>query len=91
METAVRNVRDIEADQRRWIEGVVGQPLQDHQQVMIQVIDAGIEPSLDRRTTALAEASEIARRGRANAAVHGVSEVEVEAATDEALRHLRSR
>ncbi|HET6883576.1 MAG TPA: hypothetical protein VFI31_25715 [Pirellulales bacterium] len=91
METAICNVRDIDAGQRRWIEAVVGQPLQDHQQVMIQVIDVGVEPDLALRNESLAEAKEIARRGRENAARQNVTEDEVDAALKDAKRHLRSR
>lgn len=91
METAICNVRDIDAGQRRWIEAVVGGPIQDHQQVMIQVIDAGIEPRRELRTSALAEASDIARRGRENAAARGVTEDEVDAAIDEAVDRWRGQ
>ncbi|HQU45974.1 MAG TPA: hypothetical protein PK867_24385 [Pirellulales bacterium] len=91
METAICNVRDIEASQRRWIEAVVGQPLHDHQQVIIQVVDVGLEPDRKLRASALAEAGEIARQGRANAAAHGVTEEEIDAAIEEAKRHTRSR
>jgi hypothetical protein len=91
METAICNVRDIDAGQRQWIEAVVGGPLEDHQQVMIQVIDIGIEPRLELRVNALAEASGIARRGRENAAARSVTEDEVDAAIDEAMHHVRDQ
>lgn len=91
MESAICNVRDIETNQRRWIEAIVGQPLREDQQVMIHVIDVGIEPDKSVRTAALAEASELARQGRANAASRGVSEEELDAAIEQARRHIRSR
>ncbi|HEX5445021.1 MAG TPA: hypothetical protein VFW87_14380 [Pirellulales bacterium] len=91
MASVICKVHDIEADQRRWLEGIVGQPLHENQQVVIQVIDAGVEPSMEQRKSSLAEAAEIARRGRANAAAQGATEHEVDAAIDEALRQVRSQ
>lgn len=91
METAIRNVRDIQAGERRWIEAVIGHPLRDHQQVLIQVVDAGVEPDQTLRGNALAEAAEIARRGREHAAAQNVGEAEIETALAEARRHLRGR
>ena len=38
MESIVRNVRDIGADERRHLEHVLGQKLRDNQQLIIQVI-----------------------------------------------------
>ncbi len=38
MESIVRNVKDIQADDRRSLEHVVGQHLQDNQQVIIRVL-----------------------------------------------------
>ncbi len=91
MASVICKVQDIEADQRRWLEGVVGRPLHENQQIVIQVIDAGVEPSIEQREAALAEAAETARRGRTYAAARGVMEEELDAAIDEALRHARSR
>ncbi len=38
MEAIVRNVRDIEVDERRALESVVGRKLDDNQQVVIQIV-----------------------------------------------------
>jgi hypothetical protein len=91
MTSAIRNVRDIEAEHRRCLEAVLGQPLEDHQQLVIQVIDVEVDRERNLRANALAEASEIARRGRANAAAQGATEDDIDAAIEEAQRHLRSR
>lgn len=50
---------------------------------MIQVIDVGTEPDEALRGKALAEAAEIARRGREHAAARNISEDEIDAALDE--------
>lgn len=39
MESVIRDVRDIGRGDRRAIENIVGQPLEDNQRVVIQIID----------------------------------------------------
>ena len=46
MESIVRNVKDIEADDRRSLEHVVGQQLQDNQQIVIQVMTVASQDEL---------------------------------------------
>ncbi len=41
METIIRHVRDIESDERRVLEHVIGRQLQANQQVIIQVVTLG--------------------------------------------------
>ncbi|MBW3539127.1 MAG: hypothetical protein KY476_02550 [Planctomycetes bacterium] len=89
MESVIRNVKDIDANERRYLEGTLGRQLQENQQVVIRVIDLGVEPDAATRRAALADASAIARKGRANAAARGVSEEQVDAAVDEAIDHVR--
>lgn len=91
MVTFIQNVMDIDADKRQALEHVVGQHLRANQQVVIRVVDVGEEPSPHVRNEALAKAAEIARRGRAAAAVQGVSEIEVDEVIDEAIRHARQQ
>jgi len=38
MESIVRNVSDLHADQRQWLESALGHQLRDNQQVIIQVL-----------------------------------------------------
>jgi hypothetical protein len=85
METVIRNVKDIDADERRYLEGTLGRQLQENQRVVIRVIDLGVEPDEETRRAALADASSIARKGRGNAAAQGVGD----AAIDEAIHHAR--
>jgi len=91
MESIVRNVKDIEPAERRYLESTLGRRLQENQQVVIQVIDLAVEPDAETKQAALARASQIARKGRANAAEQGVTEEEVDAAIDEAMDHVRRR
>jgi len=46
MESIIRNVKDIEGDDRRSLEHVVGQPLRDNQQVIIKVMTIGPQDEL---------------------------------------------
>jgi hypothetical protein len=88
METFFQNVSDIDANTRQALEQVMGQHLDANQQVVIRVIDVGKEANPEARNNALAQAAEIARRGRASAAAQGVTEVVVDAAIDEAIQHV---
>lgn len=44
MEDIVRNVRDIEADDRHALEHVVGQALRDNQRLIIQIAEVDVSP-----------------------------------------------
>ncbi len=89
MESVIHRVRDMEADKRRWIEAAVGHELQENQQILIHVLNVGVEPDEGLRRVALAQAADLARQGRANAAARGATESEVDAAIEEALRQTR--
>ena len=91
MESIIRNVKDIDGDDRCGLENVVGKHLQDNQQVIIHVIDVGIEPDEETRRAGLKAAREVARQGRANAAAQGVTEEEAGQIIDEAIRHVRQQ
>ena len=91
MVSIIQTVKDIDADKRKALEQIVGQRLSANQQVAIRVIDVGEEPNSMVRNEALARAAEIARRGRAAAAAQGASEIQVDEAIDEAIRHVRQQ
>lgn len=91
MESITRNVKDIEGDQRHWLESALGRELRDNQQVIIRVLEPGVEPSEAVRDQALGEACEIAKKGRENAAAQGVTEEEAGQIIDEAVRHVRQQ
>ena len=44
MESIVRDVRDIEAEDRRSLEQILGCPLKDNQRLLIQVLDRAEAP-----------------------------------------------
>jgi hypothetical protein len=48
MESTVRNVRDIKSSERLVLEHVLGRQLKENQQVIIQVVDVGMERSDQR-------------------------------------------
>lgn len=89
--TFIRNVNDIDAVKRQALEQLVGQHLRADQQVVIRVVDGAEAPNPQARNEALAKAAEIARRGRAAVAAQGATELEVDEAIDEAIRHVREQ
>jgi hypothetical protein len=91
MASIIRNVKDIEDDKRSVFESVLGQELQDNQQLLIRVITVGTEPSAAIRDAALERASQIAREGRAHAAAQGITPEQADAAIDEAIRAHRQQ
>ncbi len=89
MESIIRNVSDIELDERRMYESVLGHALQQNQRIILRVVDLGREPDDTTRTAALGQAVEIARQGRAAAAAQGVTPEEADAAVEEAIQVVR--
>ena len=89
MESIIRDVRDIVPDERRVYEAAIGHALHENQRVVIRVVDMDAEPDNATRGAALGRALEIARQGRAAAAVQGIKPEEAEAAIDEAIREVR--
>jgi hypothetical protein len=47
METIIRQVRDLESGERRVLEHVIGQRLQENQKVIIQVVAPENEPAVE--------------------------------------------
>jgi hypothetical protein len=91
VDAIIRNVKDIEADHRRWLESALGRQLTENQQVIIHVVDLGNEPDAATRAQALEQAADIARRGRTNAQRDGVTEAEIDSAIEDAIVHVRRR
>lgn len=91
METFLRNVAEIDANDRRSLEHVVGRSLRENQQVMIQILDIGVEPDEAARRSAIGKAADIASQGRANAIAQGVTSVEADAVVDQAIQEVRQR
>jgi hypothetical protein len=89
MESIVRNVQDIASDERRVYESLLGHELQTGQQVVIRVLNLDVEPAEAARRSAMERANRVARQGRANAAVQGVTEDEAGAMIDGAIQNVR--
>jgi hypothetical protein len=89
MESIIRNVGEINADERHVYESVLGHALRENQRVIIRVVEFEAEPDETTRRAALGRAVEIARQGRAAAAAQGITPEEAEAAIDEAIQDSR--
>lgn len=86
---AVTSVPNPGDDGRRWLEGALGQPLQEGQQVFIMVLSPGHEPDEEARHRARAALEQTFRRAEAHAEEHGVSDAEIDAALREAMERVR--
>jgi polyribonucleotide nucleotidyltransferase len=91
MESITRNVDQIESDERRVYETVLGHALRGNQQVILRVIDLKQEPDESVSRAAREEFHELCREGTENRARRGISVEEADAALDEAVRAARSR
>lgn len=91
MESIISNVRDLEADKRRSLEAVLGQQLEDNQQVIIRVLTPGVEPEPAARRQALERVRALSRKAAANRESLGVSEAEADRIVDEAMEQIRPR
>jgi hypothetical protein len=90
MSTLIRNVRDLEASNRRSLESLLGQPLREDEQVIIRVIGVGKEPDADTTRTALQRVREISDDAARHRDSLGVSSEEADRMIDEAIKDLRA-
>ena len=91
MESIICNVKDIGASQRHWLETEIGRQLQDDQQVIIRVVNAGVEPDKKTRDTAIADMQELSAKGARHRQTLGASVEEADLVVDEAMQHVRPR
>ena len=89
MESIIRKVDELNADERRMYESVVGHAWREDRRVITHVVELGAEPDGPTRKAAGQRAIEIARRGRASAAEQGVTSEEADPVIDEALHEVR--
>jgi hypothetical protein len=85
----VESVRNLQASDKRLLEDIVGQPLQDNQQVFIMVLSPGSEPDEAARRQARAGLEAVFQKTAAHASEHGIAEDEIDAALQEAAQQLR--
>lgn len=91
MESIIRNVRDLEADNRHSLETVLGRPLQDDQQIIIRVLTPDVEPDAATKQSALHRAKQLSQQAAAHRESQGVTAAEVDDVVDEAMQHVRQR
>jgi hypothetical protein len=86
----VENVRNLQAPGKRLLEDMLGQPLQEDQQVFIMVLSPGTEPDEAARRQARMGLEAIFEKTATYAAAHGISDEEIEGAIEEARQQVRS-
>ena len=91
MEAIIRTVKDIETDQRHWLEAAIGHQLQDDQQIMIRVLTPGVASDEKTRDAAFADLKKLSAQGAGQREALGVSEADADAVLDEAMHHVRRR
>lgn len=88
---AVQNVKDLQANDKRCLEHLLGRQLQANQQVFIMAFTPGLVPDEATRRNALAGIHQIQAKAETHAKAHGITEEEIDAAVDEAMDHVRGR
>lgn len=88
---AVESVKNLQANGKRLLEDILGQKLQENQQVFIMVLSPGTEPDEAARQRARAGLEATFQKTEAYAREHGVSDEQIDAAIGEAMEHVRPR
>jgi hypothetical protein len=86
---AVESVRNLQASGKRLLEDILGQQLQENQQVFIMVLSPGTEPNEAARDQARAGLEATFRQTEAYARAHDINEDEIDSAIQEAMQHVR--
>jgi hypothetical protein len=86
---AVQSVRDIQANGKRWLEEVLGQPLQESQKVFILAFTPGVLPSETLRREALAGLEATWEKVETHRHEQSISDAEFDATVDEAMKQVR--
>ena len=85
----VENVGNLQAGGKHLLEDLLGQQLQDHQQVFIMVLSPGAEPYEAARCQARLALEATFRETEAYADRNDVNNDEIEAAIQEAIEQIR--
>jgi hypothetical protein len=88
---AVESVKNLQASGKRLLEEILGQKLQENQQVFIMVLSPGTEPDEAARQRARAGLEATFQRTEAYARERGIADEDIDAAIDEATEHVRPR
>lgn len=87
----VQKVHGLQDNGRRWLENVLGEHLNENQQVFIMVFTPGMQPDDATRRQALASVKQTMSAVENNLSAAGVSQDEFDAAVDEAMEDVRRR
>jgi hypothetical protein len=91
MESITRNVKEIDAEQRRTLEQVIGHELRDNQQIVIRIVTPGAVPGGEQRAQAIADLRTLSEQASQHCKSVGVTQREIDEAIDEAMSHVRRR
>jgi hypothetical protein len=91
MESIIRNVRDIEADKRQWLEAALQSHLQDNQRVLIMVLSPGVQADEVIRQKAVDHLLAISKKGSAIREQQRISVEKADQIVDEAIEHVRQK
>ena len=83
------NVSDIQGDDRRSLEHILGRQLQEGEQVYIMAYQPGVVPDKDTRRKAKQRLLELSRQAAVHAKEHGHTQDDIDDAIDEATEHVR--
>lgn len=89
MESIVLNVKDLEAAERQRYETVLGQQLEDNQQIIMTVVPTSSEHSSDERAQAWANIQKLSKKAEQHMRSNGTTEQQWEAAADAACEEVR--
>jgi hypothetical protein len=87
----VESVSNLQGNGKRLLEELLGNKLENNQQVLIMVLSPGTEPDEAARRQARLGVEATFRKTEAYAAEHGVSDDAIDAAIEEAIRQGRPR
>jgi len=89
MESITRNVSEIQASDKAWLETFLGQRLDEQHQVFIMVYSPNVLPDEDVRRAAAERMERTFQRTDAHARDFGVTAEEADAAVEEAVNRVR--
>ena len=86
-----QNVKDIDAEQKRSLERLLGRPLADDEQIYVMAFKPGVIPDEATRRNALKRMQSTFEKVDEHVRAHGITPEEIDEAIDEAMEHIRHR
>ena len=87
--TNLRNVKDVQGEDRRVLEAILGEKLHEGQQIFVMVLAPHPSPDESVRGDALADLQKLSAQAAQHAAAEGIEPEEAERIVDEALASVR--